>query len=135
MQSGFCCSLLAARARLVCRQRSGDLAAIKQRGVINVGTQADYPPFEFIQDSKIVGYDKDLLDLVVASASTKSKPARPAFRGAYDRAVAEQIRYDDLHGFAHRRSRGDVLAMTLPIAVARVGFCKRKDDTKDNVHQ
>src|ERR1700730_7162996 len=61
--------------------RAAGAEVIKQRGTANVGTQADYPPFEFIQDGKIVGYDRDLLDAVIASWSVKLKQVDLPFAG------------------------------------------------------
>src|SRR6185312_15587303 len=43
------------------------LADIKSRGTVTVGTEAASFPFEFVENGKIVGYNKDILDRVVAS--------------------------------------------------------------------
>src|SRR5690349_15219455 len=61
--------------------RAAGVEAIKQRGIANVGTQADYPPFEFIQDGKIVGYDKDLLDAVISDWGVKLNQLDLPFAG------------------------------------------------------
>jgi polar amino acid transport system substrate-binding protein len=37
------------------------LDEIKERGVFNVGTESRFPPFEFIEDGKIVGYSQDIM--------------------------------------------------------------------------
>ena len=43
------------------KQPANELEAIKQAGKIVVGTSADYPPFEFVDESgNIVGFDIDL---------------------------------------------------------------------------
>ena len=39
---------------------------IKRTGKVTVGTEAAFPPFEFVEDGKIVGYGKDILDYIVA---------------------------------------------------------------------
>ena len=39
---------------------------IKRNGEVTVGTEAAFPPFEFVEDGKIVGYGKDILDTIVA---------------------------------------------------------------------
>ncbi|MBN9273072.1 MAG: transporter substrate-binding domain-containing protein, partial [Mesorhizobium sp.] len=44
---------------------------IKQRGTIVVGTEAAFEPFEFVRDGQIVGYNKDILDYVVAQLGVK----------------------------------------------------------------
>jgi polar amino acid transport system substrate-binding protein len=42
---------------------------IRETGKVTVATEASYPPFEFMQDGKIVGYGKDLLTEVLAALS------------------------------------------------------------------
>ena len=37
---------------------------IKRTGKVTVGTEAAFPPFEFVKDGKIVGYGKDILDYI-----------------------------------------------------------------------
>jgi polar amino acid transport system substrate-binding protein len=44
---------------------------IRETGKVTVATEASYPPFEFMQDGKIVGYGKDLLTEVIAALSRK----------------------------------------------------------------
>ena len=44
---------------------------IRETGKVTVATEASYPPFEFMQDGKIVGYGKDLLTEVIAALSKK----------------------------------------------------------------
>jgi polar amino acid transport system substrate-binding protein len=120
---GLVLSLFAATAQ------AQDLHAIKQRGTVNVGTQADYPPFEFIQDGKIVGYDEDLLNLVVSSWGVKLNQLDLPFAGLLTGLT--QSKYDLIcTALLILPGRGDVVSMTLPVAVARVGFYKRKGDTK-----
>jgi polar amino acid transport system substrate-binding protein len=42
---------------------------IRATGKVTVATEASYPPFEFMQDGKIVGYGRDLLTEVMAALS------------------------------------------------------------------
>jgi polar amino acid transport system substrate-binding protein len=44
---------------------------IRETGKVTVATEASYPPFEFMQDGKIVGYGRDLLTEVLAALSKK----------------------------------------------------------------
>lgn len=41
------------------------LAEVKQKKAITIGTEAQFSPFEFVQDGKIVGYSADLLDTIM----------------------------------------------------------------------
>jgi polar amino acid transport system substrate-binding protein len=109
--------------------RADGLAVIKQRGVALVGTQADYPPFEFIQDGKIVGYDKDLLDSIIAAWSVKLEQLDLPFAGLLTGLM--QKKFDFVcTALLILPERAQKLAITLPIASAPVGFWKRKDDAK-----
>src|SRR5579862_7050782 len=40
------------------------LAKIKARGKLIAGTEATYPPFDFIKDGKVTGYGRDILENV-----------------------------------------------------------------------
>ena len=50
-----------------------DLEEIKKRGKLVVGTEDAYAPFEFVENGKIVGYDKDILDRIVQSWGYRSQ--------------------------------------------------------------
>src|SRR5260370_25402778 len=51
------------------------LERIKRLGELTVGTEAAYPPFEFVKDGKIVGYGSDILAEVVKELGvTKLNP-------------------------------------------------------------
>jgi polar amino acid transport system substrate-binding protein len=40
----------------------GGLQRMRTRGVLRVATDATYPPFEFMQNEKIVGFDQEIGD-------------------------------------------------------------------------
>lgn len=41
-------------------QSEDSLARVKARGVLKIATDATYPPFEFMENGKIVGFDAEL---------------------------------------------------------------------------
>lgn len=45
---------------------------VRETGKITIATEASYPPFEFVQDGKIVGYGKDILTEVIAALSKET---------------------------------------------------------------
>ena len=51
---------------------------IKKTGQVTVGTEAAFPPFEFVQDGKIVGYGKDILDIIIADLGVERSPCQLA---------------------------------------------------------
>jgi polar amino acid transport system substrate-binding protein len=38
------------------------LETVRQKGVLVAGSSAEYPPFEYVADGKLVGYDVDMAD-------------------------------------------------------------------------
>ena len=47
---------------LVAPGRASTLAEIKARGVLNIATEDDFRPFEFVKDGTPTGYDTELLN-------------------------------------------------------------------------
>lgn len=64
---------------------------IKERGVIVVGTEAAFEPFEFVKDGKIVGYNKDILDYVVEGLGVKLDQLNLPFQGLLPGLLAEKF--------------------------------------------
>ena len=68
-----------------CSRRGGTsrglLSEIKARGAIRVATEAAFEPFEFVENGKIVGYNKDVLDYVVAKLGVRLKQVNLPFQG------------------------------------------------------
>ena len=61
LASGACFALVASQQALA----ETTLEKIKRTGELTVGTEAAFPPFEFVKDGKIVGYGSDILVEVV----------------------------------------------------------------------
>ena len=59
---------------------AGDLlTSVKAKGTLTVGTEARFPPFEFVEDGKIVGYSADIMtEVMKALPGVKLERARPA---------------------------------------------------------
>ena len=45
------------------------LTEIKERGEFIVGTEARFPPFEFVKDGEIVGYSTDIMSHISANSA------------------------------------------------------------------
>ena len=120
-------SLIAVVGIAAAAAHADGLGPIKARGQVNVGTQADYPPFEFIQDGKIVGYDKDLLDAIVATWGVKLSQVDLPFAGLLTGLMEKK--YDFIcTALLILPERAGKVAYTMPIAVAPIGIWKRKGD-------
>jgi polar amino acid transport system substrate-binding protein len=105
------------------------LAAIKSRGKIVVATEAAYAPFEFIQDGKIVGYDKDVLDSVVKGMGVQLEQLDIPFAGIL--AGLLEKKYDLVStALLINPERASKYAFTMPVAAAKIGIMKRAGDSK-----
>ena len=67
LASGACFVLIAGQQAFA----ETTLERIKRTGELTVGTEAAYPPFEFVKDGKIVGYGSDILAEVVKELGVK----------------------------------------------------------------
>ena len=106
-----------------------DLNEIKARGKAVVATEAAYAPFEFIQDGKIVGYDKDVLDRVIAGWGVQLEQLDVPFAGILTGLL--QKKYDFVStALIMNPERAMKYAFTMPVASASVEIIKRKGDTK-----
>ncbi|WP_032112204.1 transporter substrate-binding domain-containing protein [Candidatus Paracaedibacter symbiosus] len=56
-------------------------SAAAEKGVYSVATSADYPPFEFLQDGKIVGFDIDLAQAIADKLGIKIQVNDMSFDG------------------------------------------------------
>jgi polar amino acid transport system substrate-binding protein len=53
--------------------RADTLDEVKKRGLLTVGTEAAYVPYEFFKDGKIVGYDPDIADIIMGKLNVKTQ--------------------------------------------------------------
>lgn len=125
----ICLALVFGLAATTMGARAEDLLdQIKKRGKVVVATQAAYAPFEFIQDGKIVGYDKDVLDRVVAAWGVTLEQLDLPFAGIL--TGLDQRKYDFVcTGLIMNPERAAKYAFTFPVAAAPVALLKRKGDT------
>ncbi len=106
-----------------------DLAEIKASGKVTVGTEAAYAPFEFVENGKIVGYDKDVLDRIVAAWGVQLDQLDTPFAGIL--TGLDQGKYDIVStALIMNPERAAKYAFTMPVAIAQVAIMKRKGDAK-----
>ena len=102
---------------------------IKKRGQVSVATEAAYYPFEFIENGKIVGYDKDILDAIINGWGIKLNQLDLPFAGILPGLLAKK--YDFVAtALLINPDRAKKYAFTMPIAQVKVGLLKRKGDTR-----
>jgi len=106
---------------------SGELVSkIKSRGELRVGTSADYPPFEYYNNSDIVGFDVDVCTLIADDIGVDLEMIHMDFdaligacaAGTID-MIAAALTYDPTTEIG--RQRAQQLAPSIPyITVAQV---------------
>jgi polar amino acid transport system substrate-binding protein len=94
---------------------------------VTVGTEAAFPPFEFVQDGKIVGYGKDILDVVVADLSVKLNQLDVPFQGILPGLDAKKFDFVAT-SVGITPERAAKYAFTFPIAVSSEVILKRAND-------
>jgi polar amino acid transport system substrate-binding protein len=105
------------------------LSEIKGRGKVVVATEAAYAPFEFLQDGKIVGYDKDVLDGVIKGWNVQLEQLDVPFAGILAGLIEKK--YDFVStALLINPERAGKYAFTMPVAAAKIGIMRQKDDSK-----
>ena len=101
---------------------------VKAKKEIVVGTEAQFAPFEFVQNGTIVGYGPDLMNLILADLpGVKVKQFDLPFQGILPGLAAKRFDFV-ITSVTMTRERADKFAFTLPIADATVSLVKRKAD-------
>lgn len=103
------------------------LEKIKRTGKTTVGTEAAFPPFEFIEDGKIVGYGKDILDYVVADMGIELNQLDLPWQGILPGVLAGKFDFVAT-SVSVRPERVTKYAFTVPIAEATTWTMKRAGD-------
>jgi polar amino acid transport system substrate-binding protein len=102
------------------------LAAVKQRGVLTVGTEARFPPFEFVKDGKIVGYSTDLMEHILKELpNVEYRQLDLPWQGILPGLAAKRFDYV-VTSVTATKERYEKYHLSLPIADATVGALKRK---------
>ncbi len=112
-----------------CAQASAQsvLESVKARGKITVATEVAYPPMEYLKDGKVVGYGKDILDLVVADLGVELEQLQLPWDGILAGVLAKK--YDIVAtSVAIKPDRVTKYAFTRPLAVAHTMLVKRHGD-------
>lgn len=89
------------------------LQKIKQTGVMTAGNTFDYPPFDFIENGKKVGFDVDIGDEIARRMGVKLKWETIDFRGII--AALKSGRVDVLiTGMVYTPDRAKQMAFSMP---------------------
>ncbi|MEP4195229.1 MAG: transporter substrate-binding domain-containing protein [Aliishimia sp.] len=103
------------------------LDTVTANGKITVATEVAYPPMEFLRDGQVVGYGKDILDLIVADMGVELEQLQLPWDGILAGVLAGK--YDLVAtSVAIKEDRVDKYAFTRPLAVAETMLVKRFGD-------
>src|SRR3954470_3402494 len=67
------------------------LQAIQQRGVLRVGVDPTFPPFESLQDGKFVGRDVELANAIASDLGVRVEFKPLALDTLYDALASDQV--------------------------------------------
>lgn len=120
---------LCASTAALAQAKPGLWEEIKKRKKIVVATEAQYYPFEILEGGKIVGYDKDILDLIIKAWGIQLEQLDLPFTGILPGLL--QKKYDVVvTALLINPERASRYAFTMPVAAVNVGMLKRKGDPK-----
>ena len=104
------------------------LAEIKERGEFIVGTEARFPPFEFVKDGEIVGYSTDIMSHIMkALPGVELTRLDLPWQGILPGLAAAKFDYV-VTSVTVTKERYEKYALSLPIADATMALVKRKGD-------
>lgn len=67
------------------------LEAVKHKGVLVAGSSAEYPPFEYVADGKLVGYDVDMAEEITRRMGVKVAWEKIDFKGIVAALTAKRV--------------------------------------------
>ncbi|MBB4003651.1 transporter substrate-binding domain-containing protein [Aurantimonas endophytica] len=103
------------------------LEKIKRTGKVTVGTEAAFPPFEFVEDGKIVGYGSDILAEVVKALDVEVEQLDVPWQGILPGVLAGKFDFVATT-VGINEERAARYAYTLPIANGEPYAMKRVGD-------
>ena len=108
--------------------RADLLEEIKQRGTFVVGTEARFPPFEFVEGGEIVGYSADMIEHIMEELPgvTLERLDLP-WQGILPGLAAKRFDYV-VTSVTATKERYNAYHLSLPIADATMAVIKRKGD-------
>jgi polar amino acid transport system substrate-binding protein len=122
LAAGLCASLAGPA------QAEDLLAGIKAKGKFTVATEARFPPFEFVESGKIVGYSTDMMEEVMkALPGVELEQLDLPWQGILPGLAAKRFDYV-VTSVTVTKERYDAYHLSLPIADATMAILKRKGD-------
>ena len=102
---------------------------IKRTGKVTVGTEAAFPPFEYIEDGKIVGYGKDILTYIIDDMNVELNQLDLPWQGILPGLLARKFDFVAT-SVSVTEERVKKYAYTVPIAEGTSWLMKRVGDDR-----
>jgi polar amino acid transport system substrate-binding protein len=109
--------------------RADTLDNAKKKGVLTIGTEAAYVPYEYVKDGKIIGYDVDIADAILPKINVKSQFIDTAWNGIIPALYAGK--FDCIiSGMTMTKERAEKILFSQPYADASLMILLRADETR-----
>lgn len=106
------------------------LDSVRAKKEIAIGTEAQFAPFEFLENGKIVGYGPDLMNHVLAGLpGVKVKQLDVPFQGILPGLATKRFDFI-VTSVTVTKERAAKFAFTIPIADATTALVRRKGSTE-----
>ncbi|MBE9178948.1 transporter substrate-binding domain-containing protein [Oculatella sp. LEGE 06141] len=126
--------VLTCSVAIACSSNTGSTGAGDLPSEITVATEDDYPPFDFQQEGKHVGYNQDLLELLTRDAPFQVKQEVLPWQGIL--AGVASGKYDATSASVTiLEERASAVDFTMPTTELTNFFLKRKGDSAINTVQ
>jgi polar amino acid transport system substrate-binding protein len=109
--------------------RADTLDEVKKRGTLIVGTEAAYVPYEFVKDGKIIGYDPDIIEIMVKNLGVKADIIDTAWAGIIPSLYANK--FDCIiSAMTMTKERAEKVLFSMPYAEATNVILLRADEDR-----
>jgi len=109
--------------------RADALADAKKRGTLMIGTEAAYVPYEFVKDGKIIGYDPDIIEIMVKNLGVKADIIDTAWAGIIPSLYANK--FDCIiSAMTMTKERAEKVLFSMPYAEATNVILLRADEDR-----
>jgi len=109
--------------------RADALAEAKKRGTLMIGTEAAYVPYEFVKDGKIIGYDPDIIEIMVKNLGVEADIIDTAWAGIIPSLYANK--FDCIiSAMTMTKERAEKVLFSMPYAEATNVILLRADEER-----
>jgi polar amino acid transport system substrate-binding protein len=109
--------------------RADTLEEVKKRGTLVIGTEAAYVPYEFVKDGKIIGYDPDIIEIMVKNLGVKADIIDTAWAGIIPSLYANK--FDCIiSAMTMTKERAEKVLFSMPYAEATNVILLRADEDR-----